>query len=262
MCYSIAQQKKRAYDAAIRAGVAPEILEKIKREWEEAQKGDEMLKDRLNYRVSGFEHPKLYTLINQEQFTGTRFTWGLIPAWVKNEKQAFEIWNHTLNARGETLFEKPAFRESAMHKRCLIFVDGFYEHHHFRGKTYPFFIQPQALVVPFVLGGLWSEWVNPETGEIFQTTSIVTTEGNSLMQKIHNNPKLSGPRMPLILEPSAIEIWLKSNNQNEVKELIVPYPAEKIRAYTVGRITGKNALSDSPESIEEVVYPGIEFKPN
>lgn len=257
MCYSIAQMKKRAYDAALREGASQEMIDKLFREWQAAEEGEDMLSGRAMYYVNGFEHPRLYTIINQNGLTGTRFNWGLIPAWVKDEKQAHEIWNQTLNARGETIFEKASFKDSANSKRCLILVDGFYEYHHFKGKTYPFFIQPKAPDVPFIFGGLWSEWVNKETGEIIRTATIVTTEGNALMSKIHNNPKASGPRMPVILEPKDINVWLNSTDQNEIKDLIKPCQTEILIAHTVGRVKGKNAVPDSAQSIEKVEYPEL-----
>lgn len=116
-------------------------------------------------------------------------------------------WNNTLNARGETIFEKPSFRTSAKNHRCIIYVAGFYEHHHYNNKTYPFFIYRKD-AQPMALAGLWSEWKNPDTGGRLNTFSIVTTKGNKMMARIHNNPKLKEPRMPVILPSELEDEWL------------------------------------------------------
>ena len=93
------------------------------------------------YHASGYSHPSLLIYTNDSPHIPIIASWGLVPHWVKDNTQRKKIWNNTLNARGETIFEKPSFRESARSKRCLIYVDGFYEHHHFKGKTYPFLIK-------------------------------------------------------------------------------------------------------------------------
>lgn len=256
MCYSVAQMKKREYDAALRGGVSGEELDKIKRDWLEAEEGEKMPSDRPYYHVSGFEHPRLYAVVNDNGLSGARPNWGLIPSWVKDEKQALDLSNQTLNARGESIFEKPSFRESATKRRCIILVDGFYEYHHVKSKTFPFFIE-RTDDLPFILGGLWSEWVNKDSGEIVKTASIVTTVGNELMTKIHNNPKATGPRMPLILEPDLIMSWLTAEDKTTVEQLIRPYDQSKMKAHPVGRLKGKDALIDSEECTKKVEYPEL-----
>ena len=99
----------------------------------------------------------------------------MVPHWVEDKKQLKELWNKTLNAGGETIFEKPSFRESAKHNRCIIYVNGFYEHQHLHRKTFPFYIH-QKNDKPLPLSGLWSEWTDRESGETLNTFSIVTTK--------------------------------------------------------------------------------------
>ena len=91
---------------------------------------------------------------NEGKNTADFFLWGLIPSWVKDRNQANEIRNKTLNARGESIFEKPAFQTSIREKRCLIFVDGFYEYYHFKRKTFPHFIQHIDEAQPLIFGGI------------------------------------------------------------------------------------------------------------
>jgi len=116
------------------------------------------------FHASGFSHPSLLIYTNQAPYEPVQSTWGLVPTTTST-------WNHTLNARGETIFEKPSFRESARSKRCLIYVDGFYEHHHLKGKTYPYYIFPKD-ESPMVLASLWNEWTDKTSGELQSFPSI------------------------------------------------------------------------------------------
>lgn len=210
----------------------------------------------LNH-VSGFNHPKLLIYTDRSPNYPEVSSWGLVPRWVKDRAQLRKLWNNTLNARGETIFEKPSFRNAAQHSRCIIYIDGFYEHHHFKGKTYPFFIQKKNLV-PMVLAGLWSEWYDGETNTMLNTFSIVTTVGNSLMAKIHNNPKLEGPRMPVILPSEMEDQWLNpvhdDLDKQQIEALITAFPENELQAYTVGRLRGKEYRGNIPEISKEVVY--------
>ncbi len=214
------------------------------------------------YHTTGFSHPKLLIYTDRSPWQPEVSNWGLVPHWVKDKKQLKEIWNKTLNARGETIFEKPSFRESANHNRCLIYVSGFYEHHHLDGKTFPFYIH-QKNNKPLVLAGLWSEWTNQETGETLNTFSIVTTKGNKLLAKIHNNPKLEGPRMPLILPQVLEDKWLNSIEDEldvkSIQELIREYPDEELDAYTVRRLRGKEYIGNVEKVCEPFEYAELNF---
>ena len=212
------------------------------------------------HHASGFSHPKLLIYTDRSPEYPEVATWGLVPFWVKDEGQKKKIWNNTLNARGETIFEKPAFRTSAKNNRCIIYVDGFYEHHHFEGKTYPFFIH-QKDNKPLALAGLWSEWFDEETGERLTTFSIVTTEGNPMLARIHNNPKLKGPRMPLILPEGMEDKWLEAINDEldikAIRELIISYPESELEAHTVQRLRGKEYPGNVEGISDEFEYPEL-----
>jgi len=213
------------------------------------------------YHVSGYMHPKLLIYTNDKPCIPTLSIWGLVPHWIKNNDQRLKYWNNTLNARGETIFEKPSFRESAKNKRCILYVDGFYEHHHFKGKTYPFFISGIDKM-PLAIAGLWCEWVDKETGEILNTFTIVTTKGNALLSKIHNNPKLIEPRMPVILTEETEGLWLEPINseyqRNEIMNLMQPFPENKLKAHTVRRLRGKQAVGNVPEASVYYRYNELE----
>ncbi|MFT5822130.1 MAG: putative SOS response-associated peptidase YedK [Crocinitomix sp.] len=258
MCYSISQAKRKAYLSALKDGVSRDELERLYGEWQQAQH-DEAERDTESPMafVNGFEHPKLFTLVKEVELKATRFTWGLIPSWTKNKTQATEIRNKTLNARGESIFEKASFKESALDKRCLVFVNGFFEYYHFKGKTYPNFIQHTEKDKPLVFGGLWSEWTDHLSGEVHQSAAIVTTQANELMTSIHNNPKANGARMPLILESDNFDQWLTAENRKEVEELIKPLSDGKLKAHTVKRLVGKNGVGDSEEATAEHFYADL-----
>ena len=254
MCYDVAYQTKRTLEYARRRGYDPGTIEELEERWERVKN----LPPR--FHASGFEHPHLPVFTNQDPWVPQSFYWGLIPFWVKDVKSALQIANRTLNARGETIFEKPSYRDAARYRRCLVMIDHFYEHHHHKGKTYPFLIKMKN-DEPMLLGGLWSEWTNKENGEIVRSMSIVTTEGNELLAKIHNNPKLKGPRMPLLLPREIQEQWLAPVNSSQdikmIQELVQAYPANDMEAYPVGRLRGKNAVGNLPEVLEPVNYPEL-----
>lgn len=254
MCYSVEAATLKKIKYAIYRGDTREA-EGLQRLLEEM----EILKNPLFY-VSGFEHPQLLVFTNEQPFKPQAFSWGLIPAWVKSLADAKKTWNTTLNARGESIFEKASFRTSAQQKRCLIYVDAFYEHHHANKKTYPFRIALKN-GDPMALAGLWEEWLDKSTGEIFKTCAIVTTEGNALMQKIHNNPKAEGPRMPVILPKEKQDDWLMDckteADKKQLQDLLKPLNDNLLEAHTVAKLLGKEAIGNVKEVELEVKYPDL-----
>lgn len=256
MCYSVAQMQRKKYLTAVREGYAQEIIDQLYEDWQKSQREDSEndVNTPMAY-LNGFDHPKLFCLHNESRLIADRMTWGLIPSWVKDRHQANEIRNKTLNARGESIFEKPAFQISVRERRCLIFVDGFYEYLHFKRKTFPHFIQHIEADQPLIFGGIWDEWVDQETAEIVRSTSIVTTEANPFMRNIHNNPKANGARMPLILDPKDIDQWMNAKADHEIKELIKPMPNQQLKAHTVIRNLNKNVSAEA--ILEEFVYPEL-----
>jgi putative SOS response-associated peptidase YedK len=214
-----------------------------------------------NYQVSGFEFPKLLVFTNEQPEEPNLFNWGLIPSWVKDEKSAKQIKSQTLNARKESLFEKPSFRNAAKYKRCLVYLDAFYEHHHYEGKIYPYHIALKN-GDPMSLAGIWDSWANQETGELINTVSIVTTEGNKLLSRIHNNPKLEGARMPVILPRKKQNEWLETfrdgDSQQRLMQLLIPYNDEELEAYTVRRLRGKESVGNCEEAESYFHYENLE----
>lgn len=209
------------------------------------------------YHASGFSHPELLMYTDRSPNFPEVATWGLVPDWVQDQEQLKKIWNNTLNARGETIFEKPAFRASARNNRGIVYVDGFYEHHHYHGKTYPFYIRRRDHL-PLALAALWSEYKDPETRGVLTTFSIVTTTGNPMMAKIHNNPKLKEARMPVILPEEKEDDWLKPIHSEldlqHIESLIQEFPESDLEAYTVSRLRGKEYMGNVEEISDRFEY--------
>jgi putative SOS response-associated peptidase YedK len=154
--------------------------------------------------------------------------WGLIPSWAKDMK----IGSHTINARSETVAEKPAFRSAIKHRRCLIIADGFYEWQPQGKKKQPYYFQ-MANNEPFAIAGLWENWRSPaaENAENIVSCSIITTAANETVQPVHD-------RMPVILSEGDWEQWLDSsiNNSQQVLPLLKPYASDAMKANAVSTI--------------------------
>ena len=253
MCYTDEAQTKAAIKYAQHKSFDAAIIKKL-------QLKLETLSYTPFYHVSGFAHPKILVFTDAEPLEPKLFHWGLIPSWTKDEEGAKKIVNQTLNARAETIFEKPAFRSSAKNKRCLVYLDAFYEHHHLNGKTFPFRIAMKD-DSPMAMAGLWEEWANPMgSGELIQTFTIVTTKGNAMMKKIHNNPKLEGPRMPVILPKEKQDEWLDpAANQMQLESLLKPFDETLLEYRTVGKLLGKDAIGNKPEAEHKVKYQEIDW---
>lgn len=159
------------------------------------------------------------------------FRWGLIPFWAKDEK----IGNKMINARAESITEKPSFKHAFKQRRCLIPADGFYEWKNQNGKT-PFRIKLKNDQL-FAMAGIWEAWKNPENSTIY-SFSIITTAANELMQSIHE-------RMPVILPQESEEIWLNSNKQDELLALLKPYDQDQMYAYEISKLVNSPS-NDNP----------------
>lgn len=216
------------------------------------------------YHSNGYSHPLLPVITDAEPHRFQMFRWGLIPFFIKTEKDAALIKKKCLNAMGETIWERASFREAAKRRRCLICVDGFFEHHGYQDKKYPFFISLKK-DEPMTFAGLWEKWENKETGEVKHTTTIVTTVGNEMMSFIHNSKRTEevGPRMPVILPKELMWDWLKPYNDKADKELlqelIKPYDEDEMQAWTVRQLLGKNGVGNKPLAIEPFTYEELPF---
>ena len=209
-----------------------------------------------HYYINGFNHSQLPVITAQEPDTIQTFYWGLIPPFAKDTAEAKVRMNQTLNARSETVFTLPSFRNSIKQKRCIILADGFYEWRAAAGRKYPYFIH-LTNQAPFALGGIYNDWVNKESGEIIYTFSIITTVANPLMEKIHNSKK----RMPLILSEKEEKRWIDPNlNSDEITEMMKPFDEKQMAAYTISKmITDKSINPDREEVQKYFEYPELIF---
>lgn len=207
------------------------------------------------YHTSGFNHPVFNTVASESPHEISNFDWGLIPYWVKDEAQAEALRKQTINARCESIFEKPSFRESIYTRRCIIPVTGFFEWHTKDAKSkFPFFIYLKAEEV-FSIGGIYDRWTNRATGEVKSTFSVITTDANPMMAAIHNT-KL---RMPLILPREKELEWIKPDlTKDDITLLMKPFDENLMEAYTVSRrITDRKLPSDVPEVLKKFAYPEL-----
>lgn len=209
-----------------------------------------------NYYLSGFTHPLVPIISAQQPELITAFNWGIIPDFCKTEKEAKDMQAKTLNAKSETVFTLPSFKNSIREKRCLVLVDGFYEWRTIGKQKYPYFIQYNDNDM-FAMGGIYNDWLNKETGKIEHTFSIITTPANAIMSKIHNE-KL---RMPFILPKGLERNWLNANlKDNEIAELMQPLPQGQLAAHTISKlITNKNKNPDTAEVQLKFEYPELDF---
>lgn len=212
-----------------------------------------------HYYLSGFTHPLVPVISAMQPELITAFNWGIIPDFCKTQKEAKEMQAKTLNAKSETVFTLPSFKNSIREKRCLILVDGFYEWRTIGKQKYPYFIHYNDNDM-FAMGGIYNDWIDKETGNIEHTFSIITTPANPIMSKIHNE-KL---RMPFILPKGLEKNWLNANlKDNEIVELMQPLPEGHLAAHTISKlITNKNKNPDTSEVQLKFEYPELEFFDN
>lgn len=176
------------------------------------------------------------------EFQGERqlgaFKWGLLPFWAKDRKMAAR----NINARAETVAEKPAFRDSFARKRCIIPADGFYEWEPKERGKLPHYIHA-ADGKPLAFAGLWSSWRDPETSERIKTCTIITGRPNSVVSPIHD-------RMPVALLPDTWDTWLDPDNHDVevLVDLLKPIPARLITEYPVSTLVNK-VQNNVPECI-------------
>jgi putative SOS response-associated peptidase YedK len=209
------------------------------------------------YHASSFDLPKLPVITNDRPDRIQLFTWGLIPSWVRDMKTAEEVRVKTMNARAESIFEKPSFRHAAEKQHCLVLADGFFEWQEFQGKNYPYYIRLRSHEA-FAMAGLWESWKHPETQQMVQTYSVITTTANPLMEQIHNKKK----RMPVILPKVQERAWIDPGlDKRSAEALLVPYDEKQMEAFTISRlITSRQRDPNVPEVIQPFSYPELQKK--
>jgi putative SOS response-associated peptidase YedK len=166
------------------------------------------------------------------------FRWGLVPSWASDVK----IGQRMINARSETVFDKPVFRMAIRRRRCLIPADGFYEWGTVGAVRQPYFIRLNDSR-PFAMGGIWEHWESPE-GDVIESCAILTAPANELMSSFHH-------RMPVIIDRDQFDRWLDPavTDRSGIEDLLAPYPSERMACYPVSRLVD-NPRHDQPSLIE------------
>jgi putative SOS response-associated peptidase YedK len=170
------------------------------------------------------------------------FSWGLVPFWAKDPS----IGSRMINARAETLAEKPSFRNAFKRRRCLILADGFYEWQKIPGEKIkkPIYFHMKDRK-PFAFAGLWEEWNSPDGSQILSAT-IITTRPNELIKPIHN-------RMPVILPESVYDQWLSPDeiDSQAMGAVLRPFESSQMAKFAVSR-TVNNPKNDHPACIQPI----------
>ena len=184
---------------------------------------------------------QVLTVTNDGERRASYMRWGLIPFWAKDAKIGYRM----INARGETVAEKPSFRTALRKRRCLILADGFYEWQKLGGKRK----RPMRIVLksgePFAFAGLWETWKDPE-GELIKSCTIITTAANDYLQPIHD-------RMPVILPQESESFWLDKDVEDPLAltSVIAPYPDSEMEAFEVSPLVN-NTRNKGYEVIDPV----------
>jgi putative SOS response-associated peptidase YedK len=231
MCYHYSLTKKQE-----------EILRMIQAEWEQPFEPV--------YHTTGFGFPQMPVITSNAPTKVQLFNWGLIPHWVKSIDEADKIRTQTLNARSESIFEKPAFR-SYTKNRCIVLADGFYEWMEYKKKKYPHYVHLEGEEL-FGFAGLYAAWTDKETGELLNTFTILTTDANPLMAKIHNTKQ----RMPVILPKEEWKHWLDPLlSKEQMQQMLLPCDERKMEARTISKlITTRGADTNVPDIKEPYQY--------
>lgn len=188
--------------------------------------------------------PSQPVMIIRQQLDGSRelahVNWGLIPSWSKEPSTGHSL----INARSETVTEKPSFRSAYRHRRCIVPANGYYEWQKTGDKSkQPWYItSPNG--TPLSFAGLWEHWQSPDGSEI-ETFAILTTHANELTYPIHD-------RMPVILQTDSLSQWLShSSKLDELSKLLQPFPSVMLDCYAVNTLVN-NPRNNGPELISPV----------
>jgi len=175
------------------------------------------------------------------------FRWGLVPFWADDPS----IGNRMVNARGESVAVKPAYRAAARYRRCLVPAGGFYEWREVGGKKQPFYFVPRE-ERPIAFAGLYERWEG-DAGEVVDSYTVITTDANATLAPIHD-------RMPVIVEPANYDRWLdpETRNVEDVRELLRPAPDDLLEARAVSRRVNR-ATEDDAQLIEPIETQGSLF---
>lgn len=206
------------------------------------------------YHAAAYSDPTLPVITGDRPDRISMLKWGLVPRWAKDEALADRLRVQTINARAETIMDKPSFKQSIVDRRCLVLADGFYEWREVGGRKYPYYIKLKGHGL-FAIAGIWDEWKNPKGGDKYDGFSVITTKANPLLEMIHNTKK----RMPVILPRGEEKHWLESGlRKEELMGLLAPYDDKLMEAHPVSKlIVSRDRDTNVPEAQEPFDYPEL-----
>ncbi|MBK6344876.1 MAG: SOS response-associated peptidase [Bacteroidales bacterium] len=189
-------------------------------------------------RYNGAPTQNLAVITSRQPRSLQYFRWGLIPFWSK----VVPVSTPVINARAESLDEKPMFRQAFRKRRCLVPADGFFEWSRTGSKQpYRFVMSDES---PFAMAGLWDEWTH-EPGKIIRSFAIITTVPNDLMEPVHN-------RMPVILDNEMYDEWLNGDNEVNLQEMLKPIAESRMKVYKVSALVN-SVKTEGPELIRPLL---------
>ncbi|MBU0979335.1 MAG: SOS response-associated peptidase [Nanoarchaeota archaeon] len=190
---------------------------------------EDMPKLRPNYNIAPSQTTAV--ILNESPKAVSMLRWGLIPSWAKDEKMGYKM----INARAESVVEKPSYKGPFRHKRCLVIADGFYEWKKVGSKKVPFRVTLKQDL--FAMAGIWDEWQD------IRTFSIITCAPNKLLKPIHD-------RMPVILPKEKETNWL-TDGPEDAKKLMKTYPEDGMKAFPISKLIN-SPENNGPEVIEQI----------
>ncbi|MCB2181318.1 MAG: SOS response-associated peptidase [Desulfobulbaceae bacterium] len=192
------------------------------------------------YNIAPSQPIPIIREIDGRKFSMVR--WGLIPHWAKDSKIGYKL----INARAETVAEKPSFRDAFKSRRCLIPTTGFYEWKTEGKSKRPYFIKMKNGAL-FAMAGIWESWRNPDDGKIIESCAIITTEANGIVGKIHD-------RMPVIIPQESSGLWLSSSRDGErFRAYMQPYSPFKMTSYQVSGMVS-DPKNEGPGCMRKIEY--------
>jgi putative SOS response-associated peptidase YedK len=206
--------------------------------WEEIHQAQGVPELKPRYNIAPTQQVIVIRLNEEGQREKVMMHWGLIPSWAKDPS----IGNRMINARAETVAEKPSFRAAFKRRRCLIPANGFYEWKKVGKRKQPYYVR-RIDGEPMAFAGLWEHWEGQD-GTVVESCTIITTESNSTIRPLHN-------RMPVILDPEEYNLWLDSevSDLETLAPLMRPYPDDKLEAILVSTLVN-NPRNDDARCIE------------
>lgn len=272
MCYDVRYLTKRMKDYAERMGEDPAEIDKMGKQLR-------VFSDQAGpvYHTTAFDHWKLPVITNQQPKDFQFFQWGLIPHFVKNygDYQA-KYATRYLNSRIETLFEEKLFNanlnreldnpfyKSAVERRCVVVLDGYYDWHWQGKNSYNFHVLLRS-EEPMLIAGIWRTWKDQKAGKQIDTVNMVTTDANELCKEVHNRPKASeGPRQLAVLDRESTEAWLEPDaSPSQLRKAVKVFPANQMKAYPVKKLFYQDGRRRIPlndaECTEKKNFPELEY---